>query len=508
MCIRDCFYTGQYWRFIEDSDLLFQEFLEGRLESASVPTASVAEYANDPRVKVAPAATTWRMSMNMFGTTDARDAYIAEHPELGLDPNYEPEPILSYLDFRQALYYGFDRYDAAVNVVGTYLPAHTYYASTYFLDAEGGISVRGTAAGQAVFDNFAGSTNGYVPDLAVALFKSAVADAIADGYYEAGTSDDYTVIELKLIYATSGNTSAVAMFAELVEGYEELLVDDVNFVRVDILDEDVEFPGNYYDYILVGATDLGVGGISGSLLDAPDFLQVYRDDNYGGFTMDWGIDTSTANIVVSYNDLEGEAVSETWSFNALVSALNGLEFVRDGQIQETWESAEGAADAAIQKSGETLDEINADSEGIAEYIVGDLEDYADDLEVEEAVAYVVTTEEGSSYLLVLSREGTEYSVEERLALKTDADEAMDAGLDANGADFTITNPMLLDDAGVAANAYLSGDYSTVAEIAEDTGAPLAYTEVYSIDWSYSGGSGSDAVVLLHIGDYYIFWTWL
>lgn len=498
------FYTGQYWRFIEDSDLLFQEFLDGRLESASVPSASVEEYANDPRVKVAPDATTWRMAMNMFGTTEARDAYIAEHPEIGLDPNYEPEPILAYLDFRQALYYGFDRYDAAVNVVGTYLPAHTYYASTYFLDAEGGISVRGTAAGQAVYDNFAGSTNGYVPDLAAALFESAVTQAIADGYYEAGTEDNYTVIELKLIYASSGNSSAVAMFEELISGYEELLVDDTNYVRVDILDEDVEFPGNYYDYILVGATDLGIGGISGSLLDAPDFLQVFRDDNYGGFTMDWGIDTSTANIVVSYNNLDGDAVSETWSFNALVSALNGLEFVRDGQIQEYWESAEGAVDASIQKSGETLDTAAADSDGIAEYIIGDLEDYAEDIEVEEVVAYVATTESGANYLVVIAREGSDYSVVAKYGLETDAESAI---INHSGyPDYYVGSTGPLTDAEVAANAYIAEnfDYTSVADVAADFGLPEAIVEVYAVDWD----GWSDAYVVLHIGDFYIGYEWL
>ena len=145
---------------------------------------------------------------------------------------------------------------------------------------------------------------------------------------------------------------------------------------------DVEFPGNYYDYILPANTDLGIGGISGSLLDAPDFMQVFRDDNFGGFTMDWGIETTTANIVVSYHNLDGEIVNETWSFNALVSALNGLEFVRDGQIQETWSSAAAAVNASVLKAGETPDSVVADSLGIAEYIVGVLFDLASELKVQ------------------------------------------------------------------------------------------------------------------------------
>ena len=65
------------------------------------------------------------------------------------------------------------------------------------------------------------------------------------------------------------------MVAEIEKQYEALLVDDENFVNVDIIIQDVAFPGNYYDYMLVANTDLGIGGISGSLLDAPGFLDTY-----------------------------------------------------------------------------------------------------------------------------------------------------------------------------------------------------------------------------------------
>lgn len=500
-------FTGQYWRFINDSDLRFEEFLAGRLESASVPSAEVENYLNDPRVKVAPDPTTWRMSMNMFGTTAARDAYIAEHPELGLSTTYEPEPILAYLDFRQALYYGFDRYNAAINVVGTYLPAHTYYTSTYFLDAEGGIGVRGTDAGQAVSDDHAGATNGYVPSLAVALFKAAVAEAIADGFYEAGTPDEYTEIELKLIYATSGNSSAAAMFAQMVRGYEALLVDDTNYVRVVFNEEDVEFPGNYYDYILIGATDLGIGGISGSLLDAPDFMQVFRDDNFGGFTMDWGIDTTTANIVVTYNNIDGEEVTEKWSFNALVSALNGLEFVRDGQIQEFWSTAEGVANAAVQKAGETPDTINADSEGIAEYIVGDLADLATELEVESVVSYIVVSEEGGSHLVIIAKDGDNYSLVERHALKDNAEDAIRVHNSGYTLNYLSEDPLTVEQ--LNAIPYMAANYDPFASL-DDVFASVdvpAGVQAYVYETGFNDYA-HDAYVVIYVGGYYIGWTWL
>jgi uncharacterized repeat protein (TIGR02543 family) len=324
------FYTGQQFRFIEGSTQVFEEFLAGRLESASVPSASVIEFLNDPRVKTSPLATTWRLQMNMFGTEANRDAYIAQYPGSGIDPDFVPEPILMYKEFRQALYYGFDRYTAAVEVVKTYLPAHTLFTSTYFLDGSSGLSVRTGEAGAAVVTNFGGDSNGYFPDAALDLFKSAVADAIADGYYIKGTASNYTTIELTLTHASSGNTSQLAMVAELERQYEALLVDDENFVNVDIIVNDVAFPGNYYDYMLVANTDLGIGGITGSLLDAIGFLDKFSEDNRSGFTLNWGIETSVPNIEVTYINLEGNYVSEVWSYDALISALAGKTYVGNG----------------------------------------------------------------------------------------------------------------------------------------------------------------------------------
>ena len=116
---------------------------------------------------------------------------------------------------RQALMYGFDRYHAAVEVVGTYLPAFTLFTSTYFLDGESGLSVRGGEAGAQLVEDFGGSSYGYFPDVALELFKEAVAKGIADGYYTAGTASNYEEVELLLTYASSGTTSDQAMIANI-----------------------------------------------------------------------------------------------------------------------------------------------------------------------------------------------------------------------------------------------------------------------------------------------------
>ncbi|OHE40548.1 MAG: hypothetical protein A2Y16_01300 [Tenericutes bacterium GWF2_57_13] len=499
-------YTGYQYRFVDGSDNIFAEFLAGRLESASVPASQVTAYANDPRVKTAPDATTWRLMINGFGTEEVRDAYILENPGVGIDETWVPEPILSYLPMRQALYYGFDRYYAAVDLVKLYLPAHTLFAPTYFLDGESGLSVRGTDVGQAIVDEFGGSSNGYFPSAAVTLFKQAVAAAIEDDYYVAGTSGAYTVIELNLFWASSGNTSAQMMVANIEEQYESLLVDNVNFVRLDIVVHDVAFPNNYYDYMMVANMDLGIGGISGSLLDAPSFLDVFADDNRGGFTLNWGIDTSTPNIPIAYNNLDGVPVFEKWSFNAICEALTGRIYVRDGVEQESWTDPDDLINAYLDMSGEVLDE-SSDGAALAEYVLGDtLENIAEDEEFDSLEAFIIVTESGANFLFVVSQEGNDYKLYEQAALFTDALAAI-----ANHSGYNCTEAVLLaTDAAVAANAYLAAlgtPITTIAAAAAKAGTPVEFTEVWATTWD-DGGVWEDAYVVLHIGDYYIAVLWL
>jgi len=500
-------FTGYQFRYIDGSDQIFQEFLDGRLESAAVPSAQVAAYANDPRVKVAPDATTWRLMINSFGTEANRDAYIASHPDVGLSEDFVPEPILMYEEMRQALFYGFNRQYAAVDLVKTYLPAATLFTSTYFLDGESGLSVRGFPAGQAIVDDFSGDSFGFYPDAAKDLFVAAVTKGIADGYYTAGTSDNYTTIELVLTYASSGNTGAQAIVAELESEYEQYLVDDTNFVNIDIVVNDVAFPNNYYDYMMVANTDLGIGGISGSLLDAPSFLDVFCDDNRGGFTLNWGIDTSTANIPVAYHNLDGKMVYETWSFNAIVEALTTKVYIKDGVEQKAWTNERDLIDAYLDMSGELFGR-SSDGTVIAEYILGDtLENIINDEGFDELDAQVVVSASGTSYLYLISKEGSNYEMYTQLSLFTTPGAAI---MDHSGyADYYVGSTGPLTDSEIAANAYLgTGEgglgYSTIAEIATDAGSPLEYTEIYAVDWN----GWSDGYVVLHIGDYYIGWLWL
>jgi hypothetical protein len=86
--------------------------------------------------------------------------------------------------------------------------------------------------------------------------------------------------------------------------------------------------------------DLAIGGISASVINPTGFLDIYSDDNRSGFLMNWGFDTSTANIEVKYlahnYNQYGDVIKtnyhyEIWSYNAIASVLNGEIFIQDGK---------------------------------------------------------------------------------------------------------------------------------------------------------------------------------
>jgi ABC-type oligopeptide transport system substrate-binding subunit len=316
------FYTHKTFQIIEDSEIAFQTFEAGKLEAIGLPTAKYEQYKNHPGLKQIPGATTYRIMINGTGTVENLRAIFP-------DSTWIPEPILANDDFKMAMFFAMDRQYLAEQVLKVRTSNMYLFSDAYLVDAELGVPYRSTDQGATVGEGLSPSTFGYNFDAARALFKLAVAAEIAAGNYEAGTASEWTVIELEFNYF-QGSDSQVTMFEYLESAYELAFVDFDNYVKIDLSGHAKDFPDIYYDYMMVGEFDLSIGGISGSTLDAASFLDTYCDDNRGGFTLNWGIDTTSANINVIFNDFEGVRHNEMWSFNAISSVLNGEVYVVDG----------------------------------------------------------------------------------------------------------------------------------------------------------------------------------
>lgn len=319
-------YTGIQLRLMDKNEA-FTAFLAGELDVAAVPADQVLAYLHDEKMIGAPSGSTWRMVINGFESIEARDEFFSFNPIPENIRDWEPEPILQYIEMKQALYYGFNRED----ISNTYIPAYTYFSKHYIVDTDG-TSIYSKETGQALLDKYQ-STDDYLHK-ASTLFHEALEKALADGYYtseiENATQDHPFLIELELTYTATDNDIFNAYIAALKSDLEDSLFDHQLNVGVDIKLNGVEFPSSYTEYMIYAATDLGI--VSRAGMSYVNDLNQYRDD-YREVPLNFGIDTSTANIEISYLNHDNEMVYEIWSYNAMCEALEGLIYVDQGIIQ-------------------------------------------------------------------------------------------------------------------------------------------------------------------------------
>ncbi|QLY39940.1 hypothetical protein HF295_03335 [Hujiaoplasma nucleasis] len=321
------FYTGYEIQIIPDAAIRFQEFEAGKLESVSLPTENYDDYKNHPGLKRIPGATTFRMMINGLGTVTAQQEQFP-------GSTWVPEPLLANDDFKMALFFAIDRKYLAETVLKTSQTQMYLFSDAYLVEAEEGVPYRQTPQGQTVGEGLAPGQNGYNKDAAIAYWELAIEKLVADGVYAEGDT-----IELDF-YVFSGSEAQTLLGQYIKATFESTFIHYGLDVNVVINVEPKDFPGIYYEYMMTGNFDLSIGGISGSTLDAASFLDVFADDNRGGFTLNWGIDTSTAEIPVKYvthdydangNIVESYAHYEMWSFNAITSILNGQKYIQDGE---------------------------------------------------------------------------------------------------------------------------------------------------------------------------------
>ena len=320
----DAFYTGYTFEIINDPDIAFQSFITGRLDATGLPASRFDEYQSYPGIRFAPGATVFRMNLNAHGTVESQREQFP-------DSTLIPEPILAYEDFRNALYFGINRQELAVDVQRTAEPAQFYFTPAYLVDPAGGVPFRDTEYGATVLEGLSPSTQGYNPDAAKAFFDSAVEDAVAAGDYAEGD-----VIELQLVI--QANSQGSELGAEYIEAeLEELFYNEGLDIGIDIVIQAEPFPNNYFNFIIPGETDMGFGGISGSTLDAAGFLDTFNSLNTSGFTLNWGddFDTTQANIEIEYvNPSTGETLREIFSFDAIQRLLTSEVELEDGMVVE------------------------------------------------------------------------------------------------------------------------------------------------------------------------------
>jgi len=316
------FYTGRNISIINDAEMRFQEFVAGKLDAVVLPSTHFEEYKSHPGIKRLPGETTYRMMINGTGS---KEGQLAQFP----DSEWDAEPILGNQDFKMGLFYAFDRKKLAEEVMKTEQTQMYLFTDAYLVDAESGLPFRNCPQGMAVGADLSPSTNGYNLDAARAYFDKALDTLVGEGVYKNG---DEITIEFNYF---SGSETQALMGTYIKDAVEEAFQSEKHNIKmkVDVMPKD--FPGIYYDHMMIGEFDTSIGGIGGNTLDAASFLDTYTSDNRSGFTLNWGIDTSIPEIAVSYKNDEGKLVKELWSFDAIYSVLNGeIEIVDGAEVPE------------------------------------------------------------------------------------------------------------------------------------------------------------------------------
>ena len=310
-------FTGYQFQVIANGTQAFTEFKAGKLDVVAVPAANVPEYLSDPKALKTPAATTWRFVIGGSGN----NASLRE--QTGMDSTFEPEAILQYTEMKQALYFVLNRKGLVDDVLKIGVPQQHYFAEAYTLDPQSGSSWRLLNADNP-YNQLSPSTNGYSSAVALEYFKLAVDKAIEDGRYT-----NNTVIPLEIAVLSTSQS-----FTDIANYYKGNIENTFKYpekgITVSVTVTPIEPDPFYDDHALVGAFDIALAGISGGMLDAGSFLDVFSSDNRGGFLLDWGFSTSVPNIEVTYMK-NGVEVIEIFSYDALQSLLNRSVEVVNGR---------------------------------------------------------------------------------------------------------------------------------------------------------------------------------
>ncbi|OHE35209.1 MAG: hypothetical protein A2013_01110 [Tenericutes bacterium GWE2_38_8] len=506
-------YTGYNFRYFIGQTDIYSAFLNGELDIAYVPDAFLSNHIEDPQLYIENGSTTWRLNINAFGTEQARDSYIDTHPNHPMDEHWIPEPILSYLNMRQALYFGIDRENLVNDAGMKYKSEHMLISSAYFHDAQSGLTLRDDPNGIELEQFYNADGFGFDEVLAKSNFHDAVTQSILDGYYEAGTEESYTIISLTLRFVSSGNNTIKSMMDAVKAQYESLLIDDVHFVKIEINLEDIAFPMSYMQWSLYTASfDLALGGLSGSVFDLPQYFQTFSDLETNDFLSNYGIDTTSPLLDISYHDDEGNIIYEKWGFNALVEALNGKTDIKNGDIQTTFDSVLDLVESYMSIQEIQWIELNQiDALGVG--LLGQsLSSYANDLGVDEISAWVVVTGHDDSMLFVIIKEGNDYKLDQYRILNHDVAEVMQHYItEFYGYYELIEFHQMTLNIELQNHVYLQQyyDYQTFDDIALFYGVPVNQLVVYSTTWeSYSGTQWDDVFILLQIEGYLIPLDWL
>lgn len=321
-------YTGERY-----DEQVFQDFLAGKLDNATVPSARTSEYANNPRSFRTLGQTTLKINLN--STTEEQWEYFfgvngTASQSTSIKDYWDVKPIMSNSNFLDGVFFAMNRQELA-GAMGRN-PALGYLGNAYMIDPEKEVSYRGSDAGKAVLQPFidaAGNEYGYNASLAESLFEAALKELVAEGAYEAHAPGG-TTIEIMYYWRYQRTIDQIGNYIEgYIEGPFNRAAEELGYdITIDIINEVAGSTYNAcYDRMKTGRFDFAEGAITGKVLNPTDFMSIVSSTTAlnAGFSTNWGPRT---DIVEPDNYIEYQDVA--FSFDAFYTAANGAAIVVDG----------------------------------------------------------------------------------------------------------------------------------------------------------------------------------
>ncbi len=302
-----------------DIELAFNEFLDGNLSAAGIPSTKVAQYKTDPRATQTKSSSHFNLNVNscdeqtweeLFGekgsvTKTAKSNY------------WDVKPAMHNVNFLKGLSYSIDR--VSFNDSIGRVAAVDFFSDTYLIDPENGISYNSTDAHKAAIkDRIEGTEFGYSLELAKKSFKLAAEELIQNGDYEAGDQ-----VEIEIAWMYQSDIEEYAAIGKYMEDAFNAAETGLT-LKVKTWAPDV-WTDVYYKKMLVGQFDLAFGSISGNTYDPLSHFDILSSDPAinGGFCLNWRVHTNEVDGKLVYND-------KCWSFDALIAAGITGTIVKDG----------------------------------------------------------------------------------------------------------------------------------------------------------------------------------
>ncbi len=136
------------YKIVPESGTRLQLFESGQLDTVSLSEADLERYGEDPRILEVPSSAATC---------------------IGLNPINAKNPILQNQKFRQALFFGTNRKEAAK--LGNSMPVDYYITDNYILDINTGLAFRDSEEGKSYVDS---DNYSYDPEKAKELFRQAL----------------------------------------------------------------------------------------------------------------------------------------------------------------------------------------------------------------------------------------------------------------------------------------------------------------------------------------------